>query len=84
METDKDDVRKILDDAKQLADNCGNFLKELEEMRKGRDFLLEQYRTNKRWFRQEPGRVTVEDVIKMAFEFGWTSKEQYDHEHNNR
>lgn len=47
------------------------------------DFLLNEYKTNKRWFRDEPGRVTIEDVIKASFEFGWASKRNYDYNNNS-
>lgn len=46
-------------------------------------FALEQWKTNKRWFREEPGRVTTEDVIKMCIEFAWASKANFEHTYNN-
>jgi hypothetical protein len=82
--TSKEDIQKILDDAEKFADNCENGLKELDAMKEGKQFLLDQYKTNKHWFREEPGRVTVEDVIKMAFEFGWSSKRQFDYEQSKK
>lgn len=75
-----EEIQKIIDEATMFADNCENGLKEMDAMKEGKEFLLEQYKTNKHWFREEPGRVTVEDVIKMAFEFGWASKRQYDYD----
>lgn len=67
-----------------------NLIKMLEEgkkednaMREGMDFLLEQWKTNKRWFREEPGRVTTEDVIKRVFQFAWASKRNFDYNKNN-
>jgi hypothetical protein len=38
-------------------------------------FALEQWKTNKHWFREEPGRVTTEDVIKMCIEFAGHQKQ---------
>lgn len=52
-------------------------------MREGMDFLLEQWKTNKRWFREEPGHVTTEDVIKCVFQFAWASKRNFDYNKNN-
>ena len=46
-------------------------------------FALEQWKTNKRWFREEPGRVTTEDVIKTCIEFAWASKENFEHTYNS-
>lgn len=64
----------------KLLSNCKELERELVEHKKGIDFLLNEYKTNKRWFREEPGRVTIEDVIKTAFEFGWASKRNYDYD----
>ena len=82
--TSKEDIQKILDDAQQYVENGDNLLKELDAMKEGKQFLLDQYKNHKHWFREEPGRVTVEDVIKMAFEFGWTSKSQFDYEQSKK
>jgi predicted PP-loop superfamily ATPase len=68
-----DNVNKVLEECKELLENCKKLDKELKAMKEGREFLLKEYETNKRWFREEPGRVTVKDVIKAAFEFGWAS-----------
>ena len=46
-------------------------------------FALEQWKTNKRWFREEPGRVTTEDVIKMCIEFAWASKANFEHTYSS-
>lgn len=62
----------------QLLANCKKLNKEMEEMKRCVDFLINEYRTNKRYFREEPGRVTVEDVIKTCFEFGWSSRLIFD------
>ena len=60
---------------KTLADN--------KAMDKAIAFALEQWKTNKRWFREEPGRVTTEDVIKMCIEFAWMSKANFDYTYNS-
>ena len=62
----------------QLLSNCNKVLEENKEMKRCIDFLINEYRTNKRYFREEPGReTTIEDVIKTCFEFGWTSRQNF-------
>jgi hypothetical protein len=75
-----EDVDKIMEECKQLLKNCHALDKEMKAMNDGVEFLLNEYKTNKRYFRLEPGRVTIEDVIKTCFEFGWASKNQFDYE----
>lgn len=61
-----------------LLENCRELDKELKALKDGVNFLLNEYRTNKRYFRESPGRVTTEDIIKTCFEFGWASRKNYD------
>ena len=46
-------------------------------MKNGVEFLINEYHTNKRYFRLEPGRCTTEDVIKTVFEFAWSASRNY-------
>lgn len=69
----------ILKETEELLKNCNETLKEIEESKRCIDFLINEYRTNKRYFREEPGKVTIEDVIKTCFEFGWASKRNFDY-----
>lgn len=62
----------------QLLNSCNKVLEENKEMKRCIDFLINEYRTNKRYFREEPGKVTVEDIIKTCFEFGWSSRHIYE------
>lgn len=63
----------------QLLNSCNKVLEENKEMKRCIDFLINEYRTNKRYFREEPGRdTTIEDVIKTCFEFGWASRHIYE------
>lgn len=73
-----EDVDKIMAECEQLLKNCHALDKEMKAMNEGVEFLLNEYKTNKRYFRLEPGRVTIEDVIKTCFEFGWASKRNFD------
>lgn len=75
-----EDVDKIMEECNQLLKNCKALDKEIKAMNEGVEFLLNEYKTNKRYFRLEPGKVTIEDVIKTCFEFGWASKRQFDYE----
>lgn len=75
-----EDIDKILGDCKKLLKNCQEVNKEMEESKKCVDFLINEYKTNKHYFRTEPGRVTIEDVIKTCFEFGWASKRNFDYD----
>lgn len=79
---EKENINDILAECEDFLKNGDNLLKELEEQKRLKEFLLNEYRTNKRWFRDDPGRVTVEDVIKRCFEFGWASKVQFDYSQN--
>ena len=65
-----EEKQKIID---QTIEICNNAIKELDEMKHGVNFLVNEYYTNKRYFCEE-GLPTIEDVIKTAFEFGWSSK----------
>ncbi len=76
-------VNALIEEANTLIENCKQFDKELVAMKHGLDFLLNEYKTNKRYFREKPGRVTIEDVIKTCFEFGWSSKSQFDYTEKN-
>ena len=81
METNLDELLKKADSFlrtsnKTLADN--------KAMNEASAFALEQWRTNKRWFREEPGRVTTEDVIKMCIEFAWASKANFDYTYKKK
>lgn len=79
MKDKNEKIDNILSDCKKLLKICNELDAEMDSMKEGVDFLLNEYKTNKRWFREEPGRVTIEDVIKTSFEFGWASKRTYDH-----
>ena len=71
-------LKDILKRADELLKNSNKALAEGKTMDDTIAFALEQWKTNKRWFREEPGRVTTEDVIKMCIEFAWSSKSNFD------
>lgn len=72
--------KDIMLDCQKLLDNCKAIEKEMEESKRCVDFLINEYKTNKHYFRPEPGKVTIEDVIKTCFEFGWASKRNFDYD----
>lgn len=77
-----ENIDELLKDCENLLKNCKQFDNELNARKEGIEFLINEYKTNKKWFREEPGKVTIEDVIKTCFDFGWSSKTQFDHKNN--
>ena len=77
-----ENLEKILAECDHLLKNCDSLDKELSALNDGVDFLINEYKTNKRYFREKPGKVTIEDVIKTAFEFGWSSRGNFDYNNN--
>lgn len=73
-----DNLNTIFDEAQDLLNHAKDLSDELDKMKDDEDFLINEYKTNKRWFRHEPGKVTIEDVIKTCYEFGWASRHQFD------
>lgn len=73
-------TQEELNDINNLLENCRGLEAEIKEMDRCKEFLINEYKTNKRWFRLEPGKVTIEDVIKASFEFGWVSKRNFDYD----
>jgi hypothetical protein len=76
----QEEMDNPMKDCEKLLENSRSFIAEMDEMNRCKEFLINEYKTNKRWFRLEPGKVTVEDVIKASFEFGWASKKQFDYD----
>lgn len=73
---------EIINSTKKLLESSKALLEELDEMKEKVDFLINEYKTNKRWFRDEPGRVTTEDIIKRVFEFAWAASNNFRHKQN--
>lgn len=67
-------------ECKKHLQNCKELEREMKTIKKGVDFLINEYNTNKNYFRDEPGEVTIEDVIKTTFEFGWACKRNFDYD----
>lgn len=72
--------KDVIIDSEKLLQNCKELEREMKAIKEGVDFLINQYKTNKHYFRIEPGKVTIEDVIKTCFEFGWSSKSNFDYD----
>ena len=72
------ELEKLEKESLALLETCRELDKELKALEDGTNFLLNEYKTNKRYFRESPGRVTTEDIIKTCFEFGWASRKNYD------
>ena len=69
-EDEKSNISEILREADSLLESSENHLRESRDYDKDIEFLINQYHSNKRWFSEKPGRVTIEDVIKRCYEFG--------------
>lgn len=72
------EMQSLLEETKQVLENCKGLNEEIEEMDRCKKFLLDEYHTNKRWFKTGPGRLTTEDIIKSVFDFGWASRHNFD------
>ena len=77
-----EEEKKIIADTEELLKNCRELDEELKYIDKEIDFLTNEWKTNKRYFRDIPGRVTTEDLIKTVFHFAWRSRGNYDHMKN--
>ena len=77
-------TQEELNNIDNLLKNCRDLEAEIKEVNRCKDFLINEYKTNKRWFRSEPGKVTIEDVIKASFEFGWSSRRNFDYDRERK
>jgi hypothetical protein len=77
-------TQEELNSIDKLLKNCRGLEAEMKEMNRCKEFLINEYKTNKRWFRLEPGKVTIEDVIKASFEFGWSSRRNFDYDRERK
>lgn len=74
---------ELLKEADAFLESSNKTLADNKAMKDAIAFALDQWKTDKRWFREEPGRVTTEDVIKMCIEFAWSSKANFDYTYNS-
>ena len=63
------EIDDLIRSSQELINQSNGLLEELKEIERGTEFLINEYHTNKRYFRLEHGRCTTEDVIKTVFEF---------------
>ena len=77
-------TQEELNNIDKLLENCRSLEAEIKEMNRCKEFLINEYKTNKQWFRLESGKVTIEDVIKASFEFGWTSRKNFDYDRERK
>ena len=71
-------VSEILAECDALLKNCEASRREDKAMNKGIDFLINEYKTNKRYFREDSCKVTIEDVIRTTYQLAWANKRNYD------
>ena len=60
------DISQILADAEKYVVNFKKILKEDTEMNHAIEFLINEYKTNKRYFCSEGSRPSINDVIKTC------------------
>jgi len=73
-------IDAILKSCTDLIESSNGLLDELKAMDEGKNFLINEYKTNKKYFRPDPGKTTIEDVIKTTFEFAWASRGNYEYD----
>lgn len=66
-----------------LLANSKRFEQEGKERKKNIDFLVNEWKTNKHYFKIG-GRATVEDAIRTAFEMGWSARGNFDYDHPSK
>ena len=71
------DVSQIIGDAEKYVVNLKAILNEEVEMNHATEFLINEYKTNKRYFCEEGSRPSINDVIKTCVEFAWASSRNY-------
>ena len=70
-------IHLIMENVQNVLESAQKTKLEFDEMSKNIEFLQNEYKTNKKYFRPELGRCTVDDVIKTVFEFAWAASKNY-------
>ena len=77
------DIKEMIAKAEQLIKSSKKGLEAEAELNRCIEFALNEWKTNQRWFREEPGHVTTADVIKHCVEYGWAARHAYDYRKEN-
>ena len=77
---DSSEECQLINDCENFIKNSGQALKEQEALNKAIGFALNEWQTNPHWFREEPGHVTVLDVIRQCVQFGWAMKNTFNYQ----
>ena len=77
-----EELALFMEECDHLLKNCNKLSAELDEMKEDIEFLRNEWKTNKRYFRDEPGQTTTEDVIKRVYEFAWSKRGIFEYEKN--
>lgn len=80
------EIDEIISSSQEIINQASDLQEELNMIKHSEEFLINEYHTNKRYFknRLESGRCTIEDVIKTVFEFAWSASKNYIHRQNNK
>lgn len=65
---------KTFNEIDELLKTSDNLLKETEEMNKCIEFLCKEYDENPGYFNNGEVGLSIKDIIKTSFEFGWMSR----------
>ena len=75
-------LEELMAGIKRMLKDSDEFEKAINYQQEQVDFLLNEWKTNKMYFApnvSDSEEVTVEDVIKAVFYFGWGSRGNFDH-----
>lgn len=75
-----EELAVFMENCNKILENCNELNAELDEMKEDIEFLRNEWKTNKRYFRDEPGQTTTEDVIKRVYEFAWSKRGIFEYE----
>lgn len=71
-------TKELQEEIDLLLKNGKQFDEDMKDLNSAKAFALDQWHEGQKgWFRDEPGRVTFEDVIKTCVEFGWNHCHMY-------
>ena len=65
------ELQDLVSDTQKLLENCNSVLREMDEMKRGVDFLINDYKTNKTYFCccKDYNKPTIEDIIKTKLKY---------------
>lgn len=75
-----ENIDEIKADVNKLLRSCDELSKEIKFQKEKIEFLINEWKTNKRYFTEDDDHeVTVEDVIKTVYFFAWSARGNFDY-----